>query len=392
MPHANPKSKLCLMLNMISPARIPLYSALADRFDLLILHGGAEANRAGWQAAERALPNARVRRVWGWQLPRIRRQRGTAPAAVFDRQFTHISPGCLGHLLRFRPDAVIANEMGLRTLIALAYGSLFRKPVWVWWGGTLHTERSAGRIRRALRRLISHRARHWISYGRTSTEYLRSIGVPAQRILEIQNAVDERRFAAPTAPAFLIRPRPVLLHVGQLIARKGIELLLHSAAALQREGLEFSLLIVGGGPSRQSLQRLAVSLGLKNVRFEPSQPPERMPAVYRSADALIFPTLEDVWGLVANEAILSGLPVLCSCYAGCAYELFPPESIVDPADSEEFKAKLRLAVQGHLPPPDPSRLRTTPQLAAALIHAVEASLARPAEIVRHAPVGVSDRS
>jgi len=383
-----PKSKVCLMINMISPARIPLYSALADHFDLLILHGGTERNRSTWHDVESSLPNARVKRAWGWQVPRIRKLHGKA----FDNQYTHITPGYLWHLLRFQPDAIITNEMGLRTVIALAYGTLFRRPVWVWWGGTLHTERGAGLARRALRALISLRAKHWISYGWTSTEYLCSLGVPDDRILEIQNAVDEKRFAAPVKPAFDDRPRPVLLHVGQLIARKGVERLLVAAAALQQEGLEFSMVFVGDGPDKADLFRRAVRLNLKNVHFRPAQPPEHMPAVYRSADFLVFPTFEDVWGLVANEAVLSGIPVLCSCYAGCAPELFTPECIFNPDDPEDFKAKLQMAIRGRLPAPDPSRLKSTEQLANDLIYGIESSIAWPAEVIRDPEVSVSHRN
>jgi glycosyltransferase involved in cell wall biosynthesis len=384
---SNSKPKLCLLLNMISPARIPLYSALADHFDLEILHGGAESNRPGWQSVEQSLPNAKIKRAWGCQIPRFRK----SACNTFDNQYTHITPGYIWHLLRARPDAIVSNEMGLRSLIALAYGAAFRKPVWIWWGGTLHTERQAGPVRRALRAIFARWARHWISYGWTSTEYLRSIGVPDDRILEIQNAVDENRFSSVARPAFEIAPRPVLLHVGQLIARKGVEPLLRAAAGLQREGLKFSLLLVGNGPEKQNLEQLAADLHLENVHFESARPPQEMPAVYRSADVLIFPTLEDVWGLVANEAMLSGLPVLCSVFAGCAHELFASENIFSPASAAEFESKLRAAVAGRLPPPDRSRLKTTPELAHDLIHAIESSLAWPAEIVGDSAVSVSDR-
>jgi glycosyltransferase involved in cell wall biosynthesis len=382
------KSKLCLLINMISPARIPLYSALAERFDLLILHGGTESNRAGWQSADKSLANARIKRAWGWQISRFRKSAGK----LFDNQYTHITPGYLWHLLRFGPHAVITNEMGLRTLIALAYGTVFRKPVWIWWGGTLHTERQAGLARRALRKLISRWGKRWLSYGWSSTEYLRSLGIDDERIVEIQNAVDESRFAAPVAPSLQIQQRPVLLHVGQLIARKGVEPLLQAAASLQQEGLEFSLVLVGNGPEKANLERLAAEFNLDNVHFEPARAPQEMPAVYRSADVLVFPTIEDVWGLVANEAILSCIPVLCSTFAGCAPELFTPESIFNPVKPEEFKAKLRMAITGQLPQPDRTRLRTTPQLADTLIRAIEGSIAWPAEILRDTPVHASDRS
>lgn len=367
---AGRRPRLALLVNTISPARIPLYAGLAARFDLELLHGGAESNRGDWRGVEEALPEARVRKAWGWQLRLTRRVAGQ----TFDYRYLHITPGYLWHLLRFRPDVVVANEMGLRTLLALVYGTVFRRPVWVWWGGTPHTEQGIGRAKRLVRGIVSRWARHWISYGASSSEYLRSLGIPASRILEIQNAVDERRFRTDALAAFQIEPRPVLLHVGQFTRRKGIELLLRAAAHAANEGPVFSLLLVGGGPEKAAAQELARELGLQNVRFEASRPPGEMAAVYRSADALVFPTLEDVWGLVANEAVLSGVPVLCSKYAGCAGELFDAAGIFDPQNAEEFATKLREAVAGKLPPADPSRLRSTPELVARLAGALEASM------------------
>lgn len=367
---ANRKNRACLLINMISPARLPLYSALADHFDLLIVHGGTEANRKGWREVEKALPNARIQRAWGWQFSRAQHDNGT----FIDRRFVHITPGYLPALLKFRPEVIVSNEMGLRTVIALAYGTLFRKPVWVWWGGTLHTERNIGLARKVLRWVIARWARHWISYGRSSTAYLESLGIAPQSILELQNAVDEQRFAGCAEPQFKITPRPVLLHVGQMVARKGIDLLLSAAADLQMEGFEFSLLLVGSGLEEQLFQRMAQDFGLKNVYFQNELAPEQMPAVYRSGDVLVFPTIEDVWGLVANEAILSGIPVLCSKYAGCAEELFPSENIFDPRDRKQFKRKLREALAGRIAPPEPSRLRTTAELAATLTKALDSSI------------------
>ncbi len=61
-----------------------------------------------------------------------------------------------------------------------------------------------------------------------------------------------------------------------------------------------------------------------------------MPAVYRSGDILVFPTLEDVWGLVVNEALWSGCPPWSSVYAGCAKELVPMNSIFDPLDPADL--------------------------------------------------------
>ena len=364
--------KVAILVNVIAPAKVPIYSGLSEHFDLLLLHGGTESNRDCWHDLEKKIPGARIKRVWDWQIIRVKKVNGKA----FDHQYIHITPGFIWHLIRFRPDAVVTNEMGFRTLVALTYGTLWRKSVGVWWGGTLHTERNIGPARRVLRFFVSRWARQWISYGVTSTEYLMTLGISRDRILQIQNAVDERHYSAGAEPEFKLQPRPVLLHVGQFIARKGIDLFLHAAAALQNSGHDFSLLFVGSGPERRALEQLATDLHLQNVHFHRSREPEKMPSVYRSGDVLVFPTLEDVWGLVANEAVLSGLPVLCSKYAGCATELFPEESIFDPEDPHDFFVKLRDATTGRLPKPDCTRIKTTPEILHQMIDAIETAVDR----------------
>src|ERR1700675_2998622 len=138
------RKKLALLINMIAPARIRLYSGLASHFDLLLLHGGNEANRETWQGVEHLLSDAKVIRAWGWQIRLTRNVNGRA----FDYRYLHFTPGYIWPLLKFRPDVGVSNEMGFRTLIALVYGTLAHKPVWVWWGGTLHTERGIGLAKR----------------------------------------------------------------------------------------------------------------------------------------------------------------------------------------------------------------------------------------------------
>jgi glycosyltransferase involved in cell wall biosynthesis len=357
------KIKVALLTNMIAPYRIPIFSVLGDQFDLLVLHGGKEANRDSWGNTEDILSNARLVRAWGWQIPFEQKLDGK----VYNERLFHITPGLIWHLLRFRPDAVISNEMGFRSAVALAYGKMFRKPVWIWWEGTRHSERNIDLLRKALRKIITFWADRWITCGVTSTEYLLDLGVKREKILQSQNSVDEELFQAAVEPAWLLRPRPVVLYVGRFIELKGVRLLLEAVATVQRAGREFSLLLVGEGREKPALEQHAAELGLNNVHFQSAQPPEKMPSVYRSADLLVFPTLQDVWGFVANEAVLRGLTVLCSKYAGCAAELFPAENIFSPDNASEFADKLAAGIAGRLPKADPARLKTTEYLGRELV-------------------------
>jgi glycosyltransferase involved in cell wall biosynthesis len=248
MSKNNPRLRVGLLANIIAPAKVPVYSGLAAHFDMLLLHGGMESNRDSWSASERKVSGAQIKQVWTWQFE-LRKMSGK----IRDRRHLHITPGFILHLFRFRPDVVVTNEMGFRTLQALIYGTLARKPVWVWWGGSPHTECSIGGLRRAMRFMVSRWAERWFSYGQTSTEYLLSLGIPQDRIVQIQNSVDETQYTAGVAPKFNIEPHPVLLHIGQFVRLKGIDLLLRAAAVLQQEGHRFSVLLVGSGPDKQKL-------------------------------------------------------------------------------------------------------------------------------------------
>jgi glycosyltransferase involved in cell wall biosynthesis len=225
-----------------------------------------------------------------------------------------------------------------------------------------------------VRALFQRYVRHWISYGKTSTEYLEALGVSRESIVQIQNCVDEGRFREETQPVLNPSIRPALLFVGQLIERKGVEPLLRAASVLQEEGPAFSLHIVGDGERREALRKLRDRLGLDHVHFYGTFSPGEMPSVYESMDALVFPSLEDVWGLVVNEALWSGLPVLGSTYAGCSRELLPQKNICDPRDHEDLVDGLRRAVKGELAPPDLDRLWTHEEVVDRLASEIQAEI------------------
>lgn len=346
---------MAILANIVAPYRVPVYRKLGQRFEAKVFVSGREGNRQEWTRIESALrPDVEVKKSWGGTIPHpeIRRH------SIYQHRYLHITPGYFSDLISFQPDAVITNEMGVRSLLALLYSRLTDTPVWVWWGGTLHTERNIGVPRKVVRAFFQRYVRYWISYGQTSTEYLEALGVSRESIVQIQNCVDERRFREEAEPVLNPSVRPSLLFVGQLIERKGVEPLLRAASVLQEEGLPFSLHIVGGGERGEALKTLRDRLGLRHVHFHGTFSPEQMPGVYESMDALVFPSLEDVWGLVVNEALWSGLPVLGSKYAGCSCELLPSENVCDPLDHEDLVDGLRRAVKGDLAPPNLDRLWT----------------------------------
>lgn len=360
--------RLAILVNVIGPYRVPVYARLAEAFRTLVLHGGDEPNRT-WTVE--LPPTLETRHVFSLKFP-VRKRTGVS--GVSDTTYVHLNLGLGPWLLSFRPDVIVSNEMGIRTVIALLYGKLMRVPVWVWWGGTLHSERNITESRRRLRRWMVRHVRRWISYGVSTTEYLESIGARREEILEIQNCVPQENFTeAPKEPGnwFADRPRPVLLCVGQLIRRKGVDLLIEACARATARGAEFSLVLVGKGQEQEALRLLAETRGLKHVEILPNQSQATLNAMFRAADVFVFPTLEDIWGLVVNEAMWAGLPVVCSQYAGCAEELVEKESIFDPLSEASFDAVLARALAGTVARPDKARLLTWQQVGDLLVESLE---------------------
>jgi glycosyltransferase involved in cell wall biosynthesis len=150
-------------------------------------------------------------------------------------------------------------------------------------------------------------------------------GFPAERTITHYNGVDLDRFA-PSGSDDAI----TILHVGRLVEKKGAALLLRAFASVREEYPAAKIVVIGGGPLRSSLQRLAADLGLGvSVRFLGPQPPEAVAEWMRRSAVLAAPSLTahdgDAEGLpnVVVEAAASGLAVVGSGHSGI------PEAIDD---------------------------------------------------------------
>jgi glycosyltransferase involved in cell wall biosynthesis len=99
-----------------------------------------------------------------------------------------------------------------------------------------------------------------------------------------------------------------LLFVGRLTAQKGVEHLLHALAAMKSQA---SLDIVGDGPNRSSLERLAQQLGVSSrIRWYGQLSQSDVPQLYQRAAAVVVPSIDEGLGLVAVEALLCETPVV----------------------------------------------------------------------------------
>jgi glycosyltransferase involved in cell wall biosynthesis len=192
--------------------------------------------------------------------------------------------------------------------------------------------------------------------GSPHRKYLEYLGMPSQNIFDGYDAVDNQFFMEQSdmvrqlpdrhqnLPG-LEDPRAFFLASGRFISRKNFPGLLHAyrvyaQICVQNRHIPWRLLLLGDGPEREVMEAEIKKHNLeKDVFLAGVQPLNNLPVYYGLASIFIHPALQDQWGLVVNEAMACGLPVLVSECAGCAFDLV--EDGVDgfkfdPEDSQEL--------------------------------------------------------
>ena len=169
--------------------------------------------------------------------------------------------------------------------------------------------------------------------GRRSRDYLAQLGMPAERIVVGSNVVDNDYFIrsvdalrAADDHARLSHglPERYFLAVNRLIDIKNTATIIRAYAGYCAAGApgDWGLVIVGAGPMRDELQQLAAALGVDTrVHFAGAASYEDIPRYFAFASAFVLASRSEPWGLVVNEAMCAGLPVLVSEACGSSADL-----------------------------------------------------------------------
>lgn len=181
-----------------------------------------------------------------------------------------------------------------------------------------------GIIKRKLKEHFIKSADYWISTGKMTSKYLEYYGAKKEKtfiypfssvtqmdILKRPLKKEEKRAYKDKVN---ITTDKMILSVGQPIYRKGYDILLKACSNLLND---VTLCIVGGAISEE-LIKIKEEYKLKNIKFVEFNTKEGLSKYYKAADLFVLPTREDIWGLVVNEALANGLPVVTTnrCIAG----------------------------------------------------------------------------
>ena len=170
-------------------------------------------------------------------------------------------------------------------------------------------------------------------YGTKSKEYVVKLGMSPERVIIRYQATNNQAIESvyntyKGKRDYLISKNGFkkynFIYVGRLNKKKNIESLI-KAFKLLKDNLENSkdwgLILVGEGDRKEYLANLITELSVPEVFFIGGKSWKEVPIYYALSDVFILPSISEPWGLVVNEAMVCGLPVIVSDRAGSAYDL-----------------------------------------------------------------------
>jgi glycosyltransferase involved in cell wall biosynthesis len=313
--------RVVIITEIIAPYRIPVFNALARRPDInlhVIFLAETDPTQRQWLVYKNEI-------YFSYEvLPSWRRRIG--------KQCLLLNWGAEAALRQAAPDFIVCGGYSyIASWQAMAWARRNHVPFALWSESTARDRHSGYAWVEALKEKFLRRCDAFVVPGQSSAEYMRTYGAPLRSIFTAPNAVDSAWFARQSKAVrqdagkhrrALNLPARFFLFAGRLVQEKGIFDLLQAYGSLPIElRNEVGLVFVGDGEERSELRRRAVAVQPGAISVTGFAQRERLAAYYALADALVFPTYTDPWGLVVNEALACGLPVISSSVAGCVADL-----------------------------------------------------------------------
>ena len=210
-------------------------------------------------------------------------------------------------------------------MLALIWCKLRRIPYYFESDGGI--PKSGKGIKELVKKFNLSGAHKYLSTGKMHDEYYRAYGIDSKKIIHypfssvtqseiIKSPVSKKR-KKELRSSHGINARIVAVTVGQFIYRKGLDILIKAWGDMKQDA---ALVIVGGIPPEEYINLVSKNEN-KNIVFVPFLKKDELSEYYQMADVFVFPTREDIWGLVVNEAMAHGLPIISTDRSGAAVEL-----------------------------------------------------------------------
>jgi glycosyltransferase involved in cell wall biosynthesis len=313
--------KTVILTEIIAPYRIPVFNALAHR-------DGVDLHVIFLAETDKAL------RQWRIYTDEIRFSYEVLPSWRWraGKRSLLVNRGLWSALDAANPQTILCGGYNHPASWEALWWARRRNVRFVLWAESNQRDNRSGRAAvEWLKRYFVSSCNAFVVPGKSSLAYLRTLGVGEQAIFTAPNAVDNTFFASQAEEVrrqpevFRERfglPRRFLLFAGRLVPEKGVFDLLQAYAKLGSDlRSEVGLVFAGDGVSRRALSEQAKLIDRGAICFPGFAQREELAGFYALAEALVLPTRSDPWGLVVNEAMACGLPIIVADVAGCASDL-----------------------------------------------------------------------
>lgn len=229
----------------------------------------------------------------------------------------------LRHIAHQRPDVVVFDNWSeFEIFIAICVTRLLGIPQVQRCGSTLTDKRPQSVLIDMIKRFVFKGYESSIVAGPAQAKYLAHFGVPETQMFEAPYMVPGKQYRDSARESSVsLAGDPALLFVGRLNPVKRVDLLID---AMDHISDKAHLHIIGDGNLEEELRAQAAEGAKKRIHFHNFVDRTKLGAYYASADALLLPSSSEPWGLVVNEAMEVGCPVIVSDHVGCAPTLVVP--------------------------------------------------------------------
>ena len=303
----------------------PLFRELARRqgIKLTVLY----CNRIGLDAAH----DPQFGRVVQWDVPLL----DGSESVFLSRRIVQggFQPRLLIELLPRRFDVLLVHGYASATnLVAIGLSRLYGCPVLMRGDTRLEARHELRSWRSRLKRRLFRHIQGFVAVGTLNRNYYLAFGVEARKVFfspfSVDNAFfrleDEERVRARSRIRLDlgIGPGTVLgLFVAKLTPNKRPEDVVIAVRKARGRGLDIELAIIGTGVLEGPIQERVAAAGDIGIHLLGFRNQSELPAVLAAADLLVLPSAGEAWGLVVNEAMAAGLPVVVSDEVGAGEDL-----------------------------------------------------------------------
>lgn len=327
--------KVLFLANIPSPYRVDFFNELGKKCELTVTFEGVQATDRNEK----------------WVCPEIKSFHAVFLKGIRTGSDQFLCADIISVIKKEYDHIIVGGYSTPTGILAIEYMRFHRIQFWIEADGGLISQDNVIKFR--LKKHLISSASGWLSSGKMTTNYFIHYGANPDKIKEYPfSSISQKDLLCDVCTGELkenyrrelgLRGDKIVLSVGKFKNndgyRKGFDVLLKAYTHCPSD---YQLYIVGDTPTKEFLD-LKKALGLNNVHFLEFMSKADLKKVYCASDVFCLPTREDIWGLVINEAMAAGLPVITTdrCVAGMELvEDGKTGYIVSPEDEQLLAEKI----------------------------------------------------